>query len=115
MDGDEFAVILPEVGEEGAMAVADRIFKSITGSPSPVAAMREKDEKIRLCVGVACCNETLKDYQILMKLADESLYHAKTRGRNRVGDLVPVEHLDAPYYARPSNLSEVSTFYPTGG
>jgi len=88
MGGDEFAVILPEVGPDGARTVAGRLFKSIVESPSPVESMRAKGEGVKVTMGVACYCESMGDYRELMKRADESLYQAKALGRNRVGELV---------------------------
>ena len=87
MGGDEFAVILPEVGPDGAKVVAQRLFKSIQESSSPVEAMRAKGEGVGVTMGVACFSEAVRDCRELMKQADESLYLAKALGRNRVGDL----------------------------
>ena len=87
MGGDEFAVILPEVGPEGARIVASRLFKSITEIPSPVEEMLRRDEKISISMGISCFTDSIGDHRDLLKLADQSLYHAKTAGRNRVGDL----------------------------
>jgi len=88
MGGDEFAIILPEVGSDGAKNVAERLFKSIVETPAPVEAMRQRDEKISVSMGMTCFSESINDYKELMKQADESLYRAKTAGRNRVGDLI---------------------------
>jgi len=88
MGGDEFAVILPEVGPDGAKTVAGRLFKSIVESTSPVESMRAKGEGVKVTMGVACYSEAMGDHQELMKRADESLYQAKALGRNRVGELV---------------------------
>ncbi len=40
MGGDEFAIILPEVGPDGARTVAQRLFQSVVDSPAPGEAMR---------------------------------------------------------------------------
>ncbi len=87
--GDEFAVILPEVGPDGARTVAHRLFKTIVESPSPVEAMRAKGGAVTVTMGIACFSESMADHQELMKQADESLYQAKAGGRNRVGELIP--------------------------
>lgn len=116
MGGDEFAVILPEVGPDGAKTVAERLLKSVVESAPPVEAMRERGEKISLSIGIACYTETMEgDYQIMMKQADESLYHAKTWGRNRVGNLAGEEDLTAPLQNNPPNNLPVSPVYPAGG
>ncbi len=88
MGGDEFAVILPEMGPDGAKTVAGRLLKSIVESPSPVETMRAKGERVTASIGLACYTEDMGDVRELMKRADESLYQAKALGRGRVGDLV---------------------------
>ncbi len=85
MGGDEFAVILPEVGLEGAKNVADRLFKAITGTPIPLETLGFPGRKIGISMGMACFSETLGDHEDLLRLADVSLYQAKSAGRNRVG------------------------------
>ena len=87
MGGDEFAVILPEVGREHAKSVAERLYQSIVSAPSPVEPMRLRGEKIAVTLGVACFSDFKTGHQELVRLADESLYQAKTAGRNRVGNL----------------------------
>ncbi len=115
MGGDEFAVILPEVGPDGAKVVAERLFKSVVDSLPPVEAMRKQNEKISVCMGVASFFESMVDYQVLMKLADESLYRAKTTGRNRIGSLVGGDYLSIPLSANPPNTQTVSSLFPSGG
>jgi two-component system, cell cycle response regulator len=91
LGGDEFAVILPEVGPDGAKTVAERLFKSITENPAPLELLGIPGKKIGTSVGVACFSDSMADYKELIKLADESLYQAKTAGRNRVGDLIATD------------------------
>jgi diguanylate cyclase (GGDEF)-like protein len=88
MGGDEFAVILPEVGPEGAQLVADRLFKSITGSPVALEPLGLPPQGIGVSMGLACHHPDQGDHKTLIKLADESLYRAKKAGRNQVGDLI---------------------------
>jgi len=87
MGGDEFSVILPEVGPLGSKIVAERLFLSITKSPSPIEEMRQSGETISISLGLSSYGETMNDFKDLLKLADQSLYQAKAAGRNRVGDL----------------------------
>jgi len=90
MGGDEFAVIMPEVGPEAVRLLTERLFKSIKEAPAvPVEAMRLKNEKITVSMGMASFSPSMKDHEDLVRLADQSLYQAKTSGRNRIGDLVP--------------------------
>lgn len=87
LGGDEFAVILPEVGPDGAKNVAERLFRSITENPVPLEPLGIPDQKIGASWGIGCFSDSMSDYKELIKLADESLYQAKSAGRNRIGDL----------------------------
>ncbi len=87
LGGDEFAVILPEVGPDGAKNVAERLFRSITEHPVPLEPLGIPGQKIGASLGIGCFSDSMSDYKELIKLADESLYQAKSAGRNRIGDL----------------------------
>ncbi len=81
--GEEFVVLLPNTGDQGAAEVAERlrgaIFESnLAHGASPLG-------RVTISVGVASIAPGLKDLPAtLMNLADEALYKAKQRGRNRV-------------------------------
>ncbi|MCU0287706.1 MAG: GGDEF domain-containing protein [Acidobacteria bacterium] len=84
--GEEFIILLPEVGQEGAAVTAEKIrllveqaeISTAAGTPIPITAS----------LGAAYFSPThLKkenDYQQLIKAADAALYLAKLNGRNRV-------------------------------
>jgi len=76
---DEFLVLLPATGPEGAEQVA----KKIRGA---VAAIRVRgiDRAITVSVGVASLPVHASDGEGLLRIADRALYVAKARGRNRV-------------------------------
>ncbi|HXL72137.1 MAG TPA: sensor domain-containing diguanylate cyclase, partial [bacterium] len=97
MGGDEFAVILPEVGEDGLRLVANRLFKSITEIPMPLEQLGFPNQNIGVSMGITVQTETQGgDFNKLIRLADESLYKAKKAGRNRVGDLIQNSSEKAP-------------------
>ncbi len=80
--GDEFAVLLPEVGEEEALAVAERIRIAVTGKTSDGS-----DSLIRVPVQVSIGVAELDaqgTYDSLLRSADAALYRAKDAGRNTV-------------------------------
>ena len=82
LGGDEFFVVLPDTGWEGALIFAERIRRRVdeTTFSSPHASMR-----ITISVGVALARGTDPvSAATLMQEADQSLYKAKSAGRNRV-------------------------------
>jgi two-component system cell cycle response regulator len=80
--GEEFAVLLPEVGHDQARAIAERI-------RAAVEATGFAYQDLRLSVTVSAGVATLSGLEDaagsdLIKTADERLYRAKREGRNRV-------------------------------
>lgn len=83
--GDEFAVVLPYSDGQGALQVARRIDEAIkTYGFSPPA----KAEKTRLTVsmGVAGYPEDAVHVDELIHSADQKLYAAKVKGKNRISN-----------------------------
>lgn len=77
--GDEFVVILPETGLEGAKRVAERLRKAIRKK------MVEKNTEVTASMGlVSLPHRKVKNIDDIIKLADLTLYEAKRRGRDRV-------------------------------
>ena len=82
LGGDEFIVVLPDTGWQGALTFAERIRRRVdeTTFSSPTASMR-----ITISVGVALARGTDPiSAATLLQDADQSLYKAKSGGRNRV-------------------------------
>jgi diguanylate cyclase (GGDEF)-like protein len=82
LGGDEFIVVLPDTGWEGALTFAERIRRRVdeTTFSTPRASMR-----ITISIGVALARGTDPiSAAALMQEADQSLYKAKSGGRNRV-------------------------------
>jgi diguanylate cyclase (GGDEF)-like protein len=86
--GEEFAVILPRTGAEAALEVADRLRQFIEEARLPDD---ERECKVTASIGVATDADGIDGLEALMKRADEVLYQAKSRGRNRV-----LTDVDAP-------------------
>lgn len=82
--GEEFGVILPEVGAKGALVVAENMRVAVAGLKLPhVNSVTGHD--VTISVGVAStipANEGLP--QALVAAADKALYQAKAVGRNQV-------------------------------
>jgi diguanylate cyclase (GGDEF)-like protein/PAS domain S-box-containing protein len=79
LGGDEFAVLLENVTEDEAAAVAKRIIESL-GPPIVVDAANEVVTSVS--VGIALSDENV-DTQQLLRNADLAMYTAKGRGRGR--------------------------------
>jgi diguanylate cyclase (GGDEF)-like protein len=82
LGGDEFIVVLPDTGWEGALTFAERIRRRVdeTTFSSSAASIR-----ITISVGVALARGTDPvSASTLLQEADQSLYKAKSGGRNRV-------------------------------
>jgi diguanylate cyclase (GGDEF)-like protein len=71
--GEEFLILLPETDLIGASEIAERIRGAV-----------EATLAITVSLGVASCNLKIKKQEKIIKKADEALYRAKKRGRNRV-------------------------------
>lgn len=88
--GEEFAVLLPTTEAEGAVGVAERLRQAVENLriPHPVSLV---GPFLTISVGIASLKPergTLS--QSLVRLADQRLYLAKDRGRNRcVGEIPP--------------------------
>ena len=87
--GDEFAVILVEIGSRGyAVQAAERIRAGIGGRP--VAERDGKKVAITASIGVAYYPECAGSANELIAAADKALYRAKALGRNRVWAAEPL-------------------------
>jgi len=78
--GEEFVVILPDTGVQGAQLVIDRLRELVEATPLPIPA---GTLCIRYSAGVAEYREG-ESRDALLARADEALYTAKRDGRNRV-------------------------------
>lgn len=81
LGGEEFALILPEAGLRQALGVAERLRMAIAD------IQLENDRAVVRCTssfGVAFCDRGSKDLDEMLCEADDALYLAKERGRNRV-------------------------------
>jgi diguanylate cyclase (GGDEF)-like protein/PAS domain S-box-containing protein len=74
--GEEFAWLLPETNEEGALAAAERARAAIEREPFGEVGT------VSLSAGV-CSNEPGREAHDLVRYADRALYLAKAAGRNR--------------------------------
>ncbi len=80
--GDEFAVVLPDTGTEGAVAVAERIRERIASR----AFLAAEALQIRLTasVGVATLPDVVGSAEDLIRSADMAMYRVKETGKNGI-------------------------------
>ena len=80
--GDEFAALLPGVNETEALAIADRVRQTVSGSTDA-----NNDSLIQIPVRVSMGVAQLGvhgSFESLLRSADEALYRAKNAGRDTV-------------------------------
>lgn len=88
--GEEFIILLPDTNIESAMAVAERIRSLI--EYSEISTRLHPSIKTTVSAGVAEHSiGTLSDAKMLIEMADQALYLAKNRGRNRVCSQLELE------------------------
>jgi diguanylate cyclase (GGDEF)-like protein len=80
--GDEFALVLPETGPDGARAVARRVRERI-GSYIFLAD-RGPGSRLTASVGFATLSEAIDSAEGLLQAADAAMYRVKERGKDGV-------------------------------
>jgi two-component system cell cycle response regulator len=83
MGGEEFVVIMPRTTGDIACLAAERLRRSICGSPFIVPGLANALD-VTVSIGVAASEGGDDTPEALIKRADEGLYEAKRSGRNRV-------------------------------
>jgi diguanylate cyclase (GGDEF)-like protein len=82
--GEEFIILLPWTGLPGAMALAERLRNRVTGLRIPHRRSAAADH-VTISLGVACDIPTRQATpQELIEAADQGLYAAKEKGRDRI-------------------------------
>ena len=95
LSGDEFIVILADLGtdELAAVEIATRVAKSILHALSEAHELRVGTIHHSASIGIAVSGDDDPTVETLLKRADVALYEAKALGRNRV---VEGEGVDTP-------------------
>ena len=75
--GEEFVVVLPDTDLDGAMVLAERSRRAVSGADWGL-------RPITVSVGVSTLTASTADASTLVREADEALYRSKQAGRNRV-------------------------------
>ncbi|HUB96547.1 MAG TPA: PleD family two-component system response regulator [Stellaceae bacterium] len=81
--GEEFVVVLPDTDRRVAEAVAERLRVVVAEQPIRVS-QPPTDLSISVSIGLAITEDANETSASLLRRADEALYAAKGRGRNRV-------------------------------
>jgi len=79
--GEEFVVLLPEVDTPLALEIAERLRQGIANLKVQI---NSHEIAFTVSIGVATCNHVTPTLEILLARADQAMYVAKHRGRNRV-------------------------------
>lgn len=76
--GEEFLLLLPDTGRDGALAVAENVRRAIEGILIPGL-----EGRITASLGIAVLPDDAGDAETLVRQADRAMYTAKAAGRNR--------------------------------
>ncbi len=80
--GEEFLILLPETGVEGASILAERLRATVESLEIPLA--NGKFYKVTASFGISVVLPMDTDYDAALKRADTALYNSKKNGRNLV-------------------------------
>jgi diguanylate cyclase (GGDEF)-like protein len=79
--GEEFLIGLVECDQAGALQIAERIRLKIAQGPF---ASEQRATAVTVSIGAAMLSPEIDRVETLITRADQAMYHAKRRGRNRV-------------------------------
>jgi diguanylate cyclase (GGDEF)-like protein len=77
--GEEFIVLAPATGAEGAATLAENLRQAVHG-----LKVTGIDARLTVSIGAATLPDAAADGATLLRMADRALYSAKERGRDRV-------------------------------
>jgi diguanylate cyclase (GGDEF)-like protein len=81
--GEEFVILLPNTDKEEATVLAERIRKAIEGHPCRTPFIKG-GYQLTISGGIATYPADGRDSKSIMNAADQALYRAKEKGKNRV-------------------------------
>ena len=84
--GEEFVILLPDTGLEGAMVVAEKLRGLVEAER--FAGEHQRIIPLTISIGVSSFPEDVREMDDLIDHADVALYEAKDNGRNRVIDYI---------------------------
>jgi diguanylate cyclase (GGDEF)-like protein len=80
--GDEFSLILPDTGRDGAVAVAERIAQRVRAAR--FLADDGLNVHVTASIGVATLPDVAGSAEELIRAADTAMYQVKARGKNGI-------------------------------
>ncbi|HVG56873.1 MAG TPA: sensor domain-containing diguanylate cyclase [Vicinamibacterales bacterium] len=80
--GDEFALILPDTGQEGAVSVAARIRERV--GAAQFLASEGLSLHLTVSIGVATLPDSVGSAEELLRAADAAMYQVKASGKNGI-------------------------------
>ena len=83
--GEEFVAVLPGAAHEAVRATGERIRRAVEAEPVVVDT---QPIRVTISVGIAMLSPDSTDSAMLLQRADEALYRAKDKGRNRVEEAI---------------------------
>lgn len=81
LGGEEFVIVLPDVGLERSIHIVERVRRDICGRPFEIPGVGNIN--VSTSVGAAFIEDVSISAEQALQLADTELYKAKTNGRNR--------------------------------
>jgi diguanylate cyclase (GGDEF)-like protein/putative nucleotidyltransferase with HDIG domain len=102
--GEEFMIVLPEVNQEGAHVVAERIRRSLA---SEVILHEGIKLSVTASLGIATFPDDAHDQHHLLELADKALYLSKRMGRNQVHTAADLMFAPAKENKEPAQTAEI--------
>jgi diguanylate cyclase (GGDEF)-like protein len=77
--GDEFVILLPDIGDlQNVIHFAEKLIRNV-GKPHLISG---QELRVTLSIGISMCPDDGTDANVLMHNADLAMYQAKKRGRN---------------------------------
>ena len=81
LGGEEFAIVLHDTTREGALAAAERVRSTFAEAAAMIDGCLVHST---VSIGVVVEQDGSVEMPVLLSQADQALYYAKARGRNRV-------------------------------
>ena len=80
--GDEFAVVLPDTGSDGALVVADRVRADI--AEHVFLAAEGYNFRLTASAGIATLPDIVPTIEQLLQAADDAMYWVKAHGKDGI-------------------------------